>query len=169
MKLLFSLTFFLFLATALIAQQPGLVNFSLEDQFGAQHQRNDYSYKILVVIAGDKGGSTYNEQWGQAIADSISGHPHISQMQILPIADLGIVPSFLRGLVKMMLPENPKEMVLLDWDGLFASTYGLTADATNILVFDTKGTLCLQENGQDLEQGKLQQIKSTITSLLEQN
>ncbi len=165
MKSLFRLLLVLLPCIILLANEPSLIEFTLEDQFGHIHHTSHYAGKVIVMIAADKGGSTYNEEWADAIGKAMAEHIDSGSLQFMPVADLAIVPSFVRGLVMKMLPSDPESMVLLDWEGLFTEAYMLKPDATNILVFNTHTQLVLQEQGRELDNQKLDLILRTLGSL----
>jgi hypothetical protein len=158
---------FLLITTTLYAESDALIDFSLTDQFGQQHQTADYIGRVVVVIAADKEGSAYNEEWGAAIGEVMAPFVEAGAMHFLPVADLGIVPTFLRGIVMKILPNDTEAMVLLDWDGVFTNAYRLVPNHSNMLVFDSYGSQVLHAHGRELDPHKLEAILQTLYTLLD--
>ena len=116
-----------------------LLTFNLKDQFDGIHSSNFPDSQLLIVLGGDKEGSVFAADVAKALLaeldlQGISDSAKAS-LRWLPVADLKIVPSLLRWMVKAFLPSNPKEVVALDWQGDFAKAYSWVDGKANIAIF----------------------------------
>jgi len=143
-----------------------LIEFKIKDQFGTVHRADDVAASVVLLIGGDKDGSVYNAQWGEAINEAVREHPNYEQLARLPHADLRGVPFFVKGMVKSKMPEDPKQWVLMDWKGALPKAYQFVAGSTNVLVFAPDGRLHHQSAGKELEEGALQAIVRALHEML---
>ncbi len=151
-----------------LAKSAELVDFELEDQFGKVHRRADVQGKIVLLIGSDKGGSSFNGSWSQAIRASLKNHPEYDQISELPYSDLRGVPFFIKGFIRGKFPENPDNWVLMDWKGVIAKSYKFVPKASNTLVFAPDGALVYHASGRELDQRQLQRIIDELRTLLDQ-
>jgi hypothetical protein len=143
-----------------------LISFEIEDQFDRVYTENDFLKTILVIIGSDRGGSKYNELWGNAIGDSLRNERNHQQIKFLPVADLRVAPSLVRGIVKRFFPKEKERWVLLDWSGRFARAYDFAPEASNIVVINRLGSVVLKANGKELEQHKLTALCNVLRKLM---
>jgi predicted transcriptional regulator len=151
-----------------LAEPAELVDFAFEDQFRNVHRRADVQGKIVLLIGSDKGGSSFNGSWSQAIRASLKDHPEYDQISELPYSDLRGVPFFMKGFIRSKFPEDPDNWVLMDWKGVIAKAYEFVPKASNTLVFAPDGSLVHHVAGRELEEEKLQQTVDAVRTLLDQ-
>jgi len=150
------------------AQEPSLVDFELEDQFGNVHRRADVEGTIVLLIGSDKGGSSFNGLWGSAIHEALENHPQYGQISQLAYSDLRGVPFFLKGMIRSKFPENPDNWALMDWKGILAETYEFERKNSNILVFDPRGRLMHHAFGRELDEKTLDETVAILGALLDE-
>ncbi len=153
-------------AVHLQAHDSTLVEFALEDQFKHEYTHADYLESCCILVGSDRGGSTFNGQWGRAIADSLRNLSLLSQVKFIPNADLRGVPFFLKGFVRGKFSKDESQPVLLDWSGLFARSYEFNPDSSNIVVFGQDGKVVHQTAGREVEPAKVHGIVETLRRLL---
>ena len=154
-------------AVAATAQESTLVDFELADQFDQVYTDEDFVGSVLVLIGGNRKGSSYTGGWTRAIQSSIDGHPGAEDVQMVGLADLRGVPFFIKGLVKSKFPQQPENWVLMDWKGHLPKTYSFEPGSANILIFDREGALVLQTHGQEVEEKKAAVLAGEIFVLLD--
>lgn len=150
------------------AQQVRLVDFELEDQFGNVHRRADVEGSIVLLIGSDKGGSSFNGLWGNAIREALENHPRYGQISQLAYSDLRGVPFFLKSMIRSKFPEDPDNWALMDWKGILAKTYAFERKNSNILVFDSTGQLMQHAWGRELDGRKLDETVAILRALLDE-
>lgn len=117
------------------AQQPDLIDFRLEDQFERSWSDEDFAGRVVVVLAGDRGGAEFSEAWGQALHERVLGTELEDRLAAVPVALVDGVPFFLKGTVRGYFSDDTERWVLLDWDGVFEEHYALVEGHANLLVF----------------------------------
>lgn len=88
--------------------------FHLEDQFGGELDHEAYTGSAVIVVVGNREGARGVALWTVALRDVIGDERNI---EVLPVADLGGVPRALRRMVRRMLPRDPSQWCVIDWDG----------------------------------------------------
>lgn len=111
-----------------------LGEFAIRDQFDQVHTAGEFSRPVVVIVCSDRKGSEYNARWGEAIRLGLPVEA-LAQVDFVGLATLKGVPVFVKGMVKGMFPEDPKDWCLLDWKGVFLERFALTRDHCNVLVF----------------------------------
>ena len=153
-------------AQAAAGQTERLIEFEIRDQFDQIHVSSDYEADVLVIIGSDRGGSEYNARWATAIADAFRAEVASGQVEFLGVADLSVVPFFLRRMVRRRFPKDPNESVLLDWRGQFARTYGFESGDANIVAFSPGRELIHRSHGRSVTVEGLDAIVASIRSAL---
>ncbi len=108
-------------------------DFSLFDQRDQLITLKHLEGRPIVFIASDKEGRKQNDQWRKIIVEKYGGKIHI-----LGVADVRMVPFFLKSTVKKDFQNDPAR-IILDWDGVFFVSYGLAKNVSNIVLIDKKG------------------------------
>ncbi len=116
--------------TLINAQAPG---FSLHDQYDLLYDLQQDRGKVLVLLASDGEGAKHNRQWVDAIKERYQ-----DRIPIIGIADTRKVPFFMKGTVKDRFKKSPAH-ILLDWDGIVFTSYGLAPNISNIVLIDKQG------------------------------
>ena len=155
-------------ASATRAEGLQLLEFELEDQFGSVHRRADVQGTIVLLNGSDKGGSKFNEVWGNAIHEALKDHPAYKQISHLAYADLRGVPFFLKGLIRGKFPENPDMWVLMDWKGVMAKAYDFVPKSTNLLLFAPDGALVHHASGRELDDETVEEVVTELRALLDE-
>ena len=148
--------------TSVYSQGKRLIEFELEDQFKRTYTHQDFIGSFMIMAGSDEGGSNFNGLWAKAIENELDRDSTDYRVQWVGLADLRSVPFFMKGIVRGMFPDEEREWVLLDWDGLFAEHYQFKPDHSNILVFDASGELIYITWGREVDKEKVEKICSVI-------
>jgi hypothetical protein len=145
-----------------------LIDYEIEDQFNAMHERADVDGRVVLLIGSDKDGSEFNALWGKAINDALIDVSQSDQIIQLPQADLRGVPFFVKGMVKEKFPQEPEKWVMMDWKGVMAKAYDFVPGFTNLLVFSSTGALQYQSAVQQIDEDELKDLVATLQAALAQ-
>lgn len=150
-------------APALAAAQHPLVNtkapdFHLNDQYDRPYSLKSFSGRPLVLLASDKDGEDQNYRWKALILDKYK-----NRIQVAGVADVRAAPFFLKSLVKNNFKKESGS-ILLDWEGVFFTSYGLTKKVPNVILIDKNGYLRHQYAGPP-EQGAIKRLFREIDAL----
>jgi len=145
-----------------------LLDFELENQFGNIHRRADVQGSIVLLNGSDKGGVQFNGVWGKAIQEALGDHPAYDQISLLAYANLRGVPFFLKKFIRGKFPQDPERWTLMDWKGVIASTYEFAPKSANLLVFAPDGSLVLHASGRELDEKTLDEVVTSLRSLLDE-
>lgn len=143
---------------AIFAQDAPLISFTLKDQFDREYTERSFPDNILVIIAADRDGSKFSDSWQQAIYGALEKRHIVDQIQFIRIADLRGSPWFLYDFIKGKFPKEKNHWSLMDWKGIFVTTYGFESKSCNILVFDRQQCLVYKTHVQKLDSQKLEEI-----------
>jgi hypothetical protein len=132
----------------------------MEDQFRNSYTHADFQDRVLVVIGTDREGAPVAENWGKALSESLQPEKDAGSLDLIGLANLRGIPFFLKGYVRGKFPQNASDWTLMDWQGLFADSYGFVKGNANVLVFDKKGVLLHQTH---YDECRPDQVKSLIT------
>jgi hypothetical protein len=144
-----------------------LIDFLIKDQMDVLHTSGYFRESVVVLISGDRTGSTFMDQWSPVFLDSLAAEVASYQVKFIPHADLKGAPSFLQGMIKGKFSEDPAEWVLLDWDGEFKEAYDLALDHCSIVVFDAQGARRIQVAVQEFDPWVFHQTLNGIRGLIE--
>lgn len=150
------------------AQEAGLIQFEMKDQFDSLYSHEALANCVVILIGSDKDGSPFNSLWGKALHDSLQTHSAFEQIRFLPVADLRGVPFFMKGFVKGHFPKEKERRVLLDWGGKFAKSYRFTSKMSNIIIFDRNGELIYQTAARELHPETLAAMLQMLRKALEE-
>jgi hypothetical protein len=139
-----------------------LVAFEMEDQFRNSYSHADFSGLVLVLIGSDKDGASIAMEWGKALGESLKLEKEEREVFVIGLSDLRGVPFFLKGYVRSKFPKKQEEWALLDWQGLFAESYGFVSGEANILVFGYSGSLIHQARFSDCESSAVEAIAAKV-------
>ena len=155
------------IAVAQAAEPPGtpLVEFRIKDQFDTLHTSGAYRGAVVVVVAGDRQGSRYIEQWAPALRDSVADLIARHRVKFLPVAHLKGVPFFVKRTIKGKFPQERDKWTLMDYEGLFKLTYVMPDDHCSLLVFDRAGRLRMQHAVTDFEPALQDELIAAIRRL----
>lgn len=116
------------------AEETALIAFSLQDQFDREYTEQSFAGKILLLISVDRKGSKFSDTWNHNIVEALQSRNLQDTVQMIYIADLREVPGFMKGFAKKQFTKGPDNW-LMDWKGLFATTYAFVPDACTLAVF----------------------------------
>jgi hypothetical protein len=139
-----------------------LIDFEVEDQFKQKYTDEDFLGELFLVIGSDKKGRKFNPKWTIAIRDALKGDNRFDNLKIFRVADMRGVPGIIKGLVRSKFPKEKSEWVALDWKGVFARSYSWEKKLSNILMFDSKGTLIYKDKGKEPQKEKIEKIVNII-------
>ncbi|MEO1082726.1 MAG: hypothetical protein AAFY88_00645 [Acidobacteriota bacterium] len=138
------------------AETPAtLIPFELEDQFGEATSATDLEGRAVLVIAADGGGSDFTGPWSAKLGEAIARLELQEQIQILGLADLRSVPSFMRKRVRGTFSTDPASATLLDWKGVFSKAYDFEKNHCNLVLFDADGAVAQHAAVRELDDGVL--------------
>jgi AhpC/TSA family len=132
--------FGIFMIPAIAAAGQVLINakapdFSLADQTGLQYSLATFAGHPVVLLASDKAGEEQNHQWRELIVEKYG-----SRVRIVGAADVRTVPFFLKGKIKNDFKKD-QNVILLDWDGILFTSYGLAKGVSNVILIDGSGNV----------------------------
>ena len=134
-------------------------DFALLDQFDKQVSLHDLEGKVVVLIASDDTGSKQNPEWKKAIEQ------YRGRVTVLGVADVRKVPFFLKSRFKRDFQKDPA-VILLDWDGVIFTPYGLAKGVPNIVLIDKKGIVRHLYSG-SAEPGAVEGLRAALDKSLE--
>ena len=150
-----------------LTQTQSLIPFELEDQFHDTHRRGDYLGHPIVLFGTDRAGSRYSGLWAIALSSRLKDHELFDELVALSTPDLSGLPRFLRGFVRNQFPEDPDRWVLMDWTGLFASSYDFAPEVCNIMVFARSGEVLHQIQVQEVDPATLDRLVTKLKEALD--
>jgi hypothetical protein len=135
------------LAACIAEGGPSLINakapeFSLRDQYDQSFSLQSFAGHPVVLLASDKGGHDQNHQWLALLKEKYG-----RKIRIVGVADVRTVPFFLKGVVRSDFKKE-EGSVLMDWDGVVFTSYGLAPGVANVVLIDGSGIV------RDLRSGK---------------
>lgn len=143
-----------------------LIDFKLKDQFDTVHRRADFEQHIVVLLAFDRKGSEYRDQWLTALQDSLPNISDSARIDLVPLAHLRGVPFFLKGMIKGKLPREEDRWMLLDWKGRFDKAYAFDDDVCTVLIFSPQGKLVYRDSVTELSMDTLAELLAATRSQL---
>jgi hypothetical protein len=144
-----------------------LIDFRIKDQYGKLHTSGYFQDSVVVVVSGDRKGSTFIEQWSPALEDSLAAQVKSFRVKFIPHAHLKGAPFFIKGAIKDKFTQEGRGWVLMDWDGEFKKAYGLVEDHCSIVVFDPDGLRRIQVAVQEFDPEVFTRVLEGIRSLAE--
>ena len=161
--------FFLFCAVTSRVQADDIFldPYSIPDQFDDAHTADEVQDSVVVYLRSDRKSFKYSPEWTQAINAELVEVPGSADVTFVYLAHMKGVPSFLRSVIKKKFPQDRAHWMLLDWKGVFASSYGFTKGAVDVLIFDRKGLLVYQSAVTEVEQSKLSEMIVVMRAALE--
>ena len=134
----------------------------MEDQFKNTYSHADFWGHILVVVGSDKEGASVAMEWGKALGKSLKPEIDGERVSLIGLSDLRGVPFFLKKYVRGKFSQSKEDWALLDWQGLFAGSYGFVPGAVNILVFGSSGKLLHQAHFSDCDSSAVKAIVAKV-------
>lgn len=137
------LVIFLFIGI-IYPQTKTLISFKIEDQFERVYTNDSFDKELLFFFVADRKGSEFSPIWNHSIKDLMSSLNSLNKIELIPVANLGSVPFFLKGFVAGKFPEDSTEWSLMDWDSIFEEEYKVEEDKCHLLVFNKERQLFME-------------------------
>lgn len=109
--------------------------FSLLDQYDQPYDLRQATGRPVILVASDGEGAKHNRRWVAAIKERYQ-----DRVAVVGIADTRGAPFFMKPAVKNEFKKSP-DRILLDWDGMVFTSYGLAPKVSNIVLIDKHGVL----------------------------
>lgn len=142
--------------------------YSIPDQFDVAHTADEVRGSVVVFLRSDRKSFKHSPVWVQAINAELIEVPGAGDVIFVYLANMKGVPSFLRGMIKKKFPQDRSHWMLLDWKGVFETSYGFTKSALNVLIFDRDGVLIYRTAVTEIEPSKLREMVAAVTTALEE-
>jgi hypothetical protein len=135
-----------------------VVEFRLSDQFGRPHATADHRGRAYLLVGAGKGGRAAGTAWVERLRAMQGDSAGAVPVPVIAVADLRGVPRLLRRLVRGRFPDDPRQPVLLDWDGVVARSLGFDAQTCTIVVVDPAGRPRARETLADVDTARARAI-----------
>ena len=138
-------------ATALAAEEHAFTSkisqrIELRDQYQNVQSLNFPATNVTFLTIADRKGSKQIEGWITAV----KAH-HKGPLDIRGLADVGGVPSLLRGRIRKRFQESILYPVMMDWSGDVCAKFGYVEDQANVIIIDRNGSIAARFSGQATE------------------
>ncbi|MCX7929429.1 MAG: hypothetical protein N2663_01735 [Chlorobi bacterium] len=119
------------------------VEFTLEDQRGAEISSQQLRGKPYVLIIADRDGAEHSVRWGEGLYRALG-----NDAVILGCAALEGVPWFLRWFVRSRFRESVTAVpVLLDWEGVLFRAYRCSPKLPTLIAVDANARVVCRHSG----------------------
>ena len=142
-----------------------LVDFRIKDQFDRLHTSGSCRGAVVVVVARDRKGRQFVDQWEPGLRDSLAAPVARYQVRFVPVAHLKGVPFFIKGTIRNSLPQEKDAWILMDYEGLFKRTYAMADDVCSLLIFDRVGRLVTHHAVTDFDPVVQTEVIATVREL----
>lgn len=115
--------------------------FTLPDQHNINHLIQFPSEKARILIIADKASGDQARRWGYSLGGKLG-----DSVDYIPIAAMGGVPDFLKGIAKSFIHE-PRP-ILVDWDNIVSKKLGFVDNQCLILFIDPQGQCLVRSSGE---------------------
>lgn len=119
-----------------------LSSFELKDQHQQTHRFTFPCTNLLILTVADQKGSAQVAAWVRPLKERF---PH--GLPIEGVADLSIVPAFLRPLVRREFKSKFEHPVMLDWSGNLVRKLNCLPGTVNIFAVATNGAVLWNSHG----------------------
>lgn len=114
----------------------------LEDVQGRTVSLSELAGASVVMVYAGRRGADAAIRIGRALQARFGGDARLPRPRIVPVAFLGEVPPFFRGLARSRLQEAAKGIeILIDFERGLEQAIGMQPDVANIAVLDRDGAL----------------------------
>jgi len=118
----------------------------LHDQYQNLQSLNFPTTNVTFLTIADRKGSAQIAGWITAL----KAH-HNGPIDIRGLADVGGVPSLLRGRIRKRFQETILYPVMMDWSGDVCAKFRYVADQANVIIIDRNGSIAGRFSGQATE------------------
>jgi hypothetical protein len=143
-----------------VSMPPKASPFTLQDQHDRTHRVHFPQDTVSVLLFADYAGSAQLEDWIRPLYARYQ-----QTIGLYGVAELSVVPGFIRGLVRQFLQERVQYPVLLDWHGTVSKRYNYQHGQTNLVVIDSLGHIVYTVIGA-ADTTRLHQVMTQIDRLL---
>lgn len=157
-----------FAAAVALADEPvpepvdHLIDFTVTDQFDAEHTQAEFTGKVMVLFWGDREGSQHIERWEKTVRRKLKRELADGSVEVRTVAHVQGAPGLIKGMIKDRFSREADEWALMDWDGVFAAAYAPTEKHCNILVFGRDGARLYQQASNKLKQDVLDGVLTAV-------
>lgn len=111
-------------------------DFTLEDQFGRKTTVKFPASKAVILVFGDREGSSQVEGWVRPLYSRFG-----DRVFIFGIAELSAVPWVARPIVRGIIKNKSENSIMLDWSGKIAKSYGCEKGKANVFLINRDGSI----------------------------
>lgn len=162
------LSFLLFCSAALASEQtppteadvPQVQDFTLVDQYKAEHKQEFPRERISIFALADRKGSDQLEDWITPFYERYEEH-----VDICGVANLKGVPKLLQPMIRRLFRKGIEYPVMMDWTGTVCESFGYQPGVADIFVVSRDGTLLHRINGETSKE-KLETCYALIDGLM---
>lgn len=128
-----------------VAELSGTRNaheFQLQDQYNKSYSVSFPREKHIVLVFGDRKGSSQIEGWVRPLYDRYK-----SNIDIFGVAELSAVPGIAKPVVRQIFKSQVKYSVMLDWSGKVSRAYGYQPGKATIVLIQNNGSISMKKIG----------------------
>lgn len=162
MRMTILLLVFALAATGMASEEPPLLDYSIEDQFGTTHRDEDCGGAVAILLGGDRKGSAYIDDWGPELHRAFASALDQGTLCSIGFAHLKGAPFFVKKKIIKSFPTDPEAWTILDWKGEIARKWGFEKGTANFYIFDRGGRLVFHDGLKDFEQVTFDRIVEAV-------
>lgn len=122
--------------------------FELKDQYNRSYNVRFPRDKVLILVFGDRKGSSQIESWVRPLYER-----YTDSVDIYGVAELSAVPSLMQGVVRQIFKSQIRFSVMLDWSGKVSKSYSYQPGKANVILINKKGEILFRQTGAATEGG----------------
>lgn len=130
------------------ASRASASEFALKDQYNRSYNVSFPRDKVLILVFGDRKGSSQIESWVRPLYEKYN-----DGVDIYGVAELSAVPYLMQGVVRQIFKSQIRFSVMLDWSGKVSKSYNYQAGKANVIVINKKGEILFRQTGAATEGG----------------
>jgi hypothetical protein len=138
------------------------LDYALDDQFATTHTEEDCGEAVVILLGGDRKGSTYIDEWGPSLHRALETELETRTVCSVGFAHLKGAPFFVKKKIVASFPKDPDSWILLDWKGVISKNWGAEKNAANLYVFDQGGELVNHVSLREFDQEVLDLILNVV-------
>lgn len=128
--------------------RAGASEFALKDQYNRSYNVRFPRDKVLILVFGDRKGSSQIESWVRPLYEK-----YADTVDIYGVAELSAVPSLMQGVVRQIFKSQIRFSVMLDWSGKVSKSYNYQSGKANVVLISKKGEILFRQTGAATEGG----------------
>ena len=118
----------------------------LQDQYQKLQTLSFPATNVTFLTIADRKGSEQVAGWITGVKAR-----HAGAVDIRGLADVGGVPSFLRGRIRKRFQETILYPVMMDWSGDVCASFRYVSDQANVFIIDRNGSVAGRLSGKATE------------------